>query len=556
VWPRSLAIAQGERLILRPSSLFWVLTGILLCAWPGEAQQPPPVPQVEAVSPVSVEQSPQLFAAICAAYAGGFPVDPPENQASLRIAVLRELDRRGAFSTSPGPALGALREFYRRHESADRGATLARYVSYGLVAGPPPRFALAQPTEDVPPDAMALEGFSEILAAWFQEEHLEELYQRAKPAYERQARELARTLGQITLLETGYIREILSPSLSRTFRVYAEPLVGARSNFRNYGGSFLLVVDPQRDSAPEAIRHALLHFLLDGVAMTHRPPLEGRKALLDVVARAPRLPIEYREDIVALADECLVKAVELRIQKLPKERAQAALDAAEADGFVLIRPMYASLETYEKGEDKLSVFYAAYIQKINLVAEAKRLASVKFAALEEPPAAETAMTAEPQPAPLSELDQWLITGEGQLAEKNTKAARATFERILEKYPNLPRAQYGLAVCVIVDGEEDRGKALLEQVVSELTQPGSAPASRGTTLAGAPGPALPASARDDPQTLAWAHIWLGRIYDQRGLHDTAGVEYRAALAVKGAPQPVLDAAQRGLAEEKSRKGSRP
>jgi tetratricopeptide (TPR) repeat protein len=523
------------------------------------AEVPLPVQKVEATSPVSVEQSPQLFAALCAAYAGGYPIEAAESQTSLRVAVLRELERHGAFSKSPGPALTALREFYRKHELADRGATLARYVSYGLVMGPPPRFDLALSHEDVPPDAVALEGFSEVLAAWYQEAHIAELYQRAEPAYEREARKLEHTLSRITLLETGYIREILQPSRDRTFTVYAEPLVGAQSNFRTYAGRYALVVDPQRESVADEIRHSMLHFLLDGMAMAHHPPLEGRKALLDAAARAPRLPIEYGQDIVALTDECLVKAVELRIQKLPPQRAQSMLDAAEADGFVLIRPMYTGLESYEKGEDSLSAYYETLLRKINLSAEAKRLAGVKFA-----PAAETQTRETPagedaaasQPAPRSELDQWLAEGEGLLAEKDTKSARAVFERILEKYPNVPRAQYGLAVCVVVDGEEDRGKALLEQVVTELSRSSRAPASRGATLAGDPGPALPESALADPQTLAWAHIWLGRIYDQRGLHDLAGVEYRAALAVESAPQSALSAAQRGLAEQKPRGGSRP
>ena len=523
---------------------------------PVAAQEPLPIPKTQAVSPVAVEQSPQLFAVLCAAHAGGYPMEAPESPTSLRIAVLRELERHGAFSKTPGPALTALREFYHKHELSDPGATLARYVSYGLVVGPPPRFELTLSREDVPPDVLALEGFNEILAAWYAEAHLEELYQRARPAYERQARQLDQVLSQTTLLETGYIREILRPSHNLTFTVYPESLVGSRSNFRTYAGRYLLVVDPQRQSAADEIRHSMLHYLLDGMAMLHHPPAEGRKALLDVVARAPRLPIEFREDIVELADECLVRAVELRLQKLPQARAQAALDAAEADGFVLIRAYYAGLENYEKGEDRLSVYYETLVRKINLATEAKRLADVKFAAVTESFSGEGAAAAQPPSAPVSELEQWLVEGEGHLADKDTKAARATFERILEKYPNVPRAQYGLAVCVIVDGEEDRGKALLEQVVSELTQSGQAPASRSTTLAGDPGPAIPASALADPRTLAWAHVWLGRIYDQRGLHDLAGVEYRAAMAVGSAPQSALAAAQRGLAEEKSRSGSRP
>ena len=538
------------------------VAGLLLFVLPVAGQAPPPKPESTVVSPVTVEQSQHLFAALCAAYAGGYPIELPESQNSFRIAVLRELSRHGAFSKTPGPALSALRDFYHNHELSDPGATLARYVSYGLVMGPPPKFEVTLSREDVPPDVLALEGFSEILAAWYQEAHLDALYQQARPAYEREARRLDHTLSEITVLETGYLRQILHPSATRSFTVYPEPLVGARSNFRTYGGRYSLVVDPQRESAADEIRHSMLHFFLDGLAMAHHPPVEGRKALLDVLSRAPRLPIEYRQDIVALADECLVKAVELRLQKLPPARAQVALDAAEADGFVLIRPIYTGLNAYEKSEDSLSTYYESLIRGVNLAAEAKRLANLKFAAASEAQTGETSALAsqpaslETPPVEVSELDQWLLDGENQLADKDTKAARATFERVLEKYPSVPRAQYGLAVCVIVEGEEDRGKALLEQVVAELNPSSRAPETRGTTLSGAPGPALPASALADSRTLAWAHVWLGRIYDQRGLHDLAGVEYRAALAVENAPQSALAAAQRGLAQQKPRGDSHP
>jgi len=42
------------------------------------------------------------------------------------------------------------------------------------------------------------------------------------------------------------------------------------------------------------------------------------------------------------------------------------------------------------------------------------------------------------------------------------------------------------------------------------------------------------------------VWLGRTYEERGRREQAGVEYRAALAVAGAPENARTAAQRGLA----------
>ncbi len=509
---------------------------------PGVPQESPLVPRQEVISPVSVQQSPQLFAALCAARVGGYESGVPEGSSTqLEAAVRREISKQS------GPAVDALREFYRNHELEDPGATLSRYVSYGLVISAPPRFQFVVEQEDIPPDAAALEGFTDLLAAYYREDNIEQLYSRVRPLYQRPAGEMERVVADLMLLESGYTRQILRPSAERTFTVYVEPLVGPRSNFRIYRGRYELVIDPTRASAKDETRHALLHFLLDNLALAHHPPLAGRKALLDVASRAPRLPTEYRDDIEALADECLVRAVELRIQHLPAVQAQAALSSAEADGFVLIRPVYNGLEVYEKGEENLNDYYARLIQKIDLNAEARRLAGMQFAPAEtqSPQPVEAREAAPPRrEVQVSELEEWLVEGESQLAEKDTHSARATFQRVLEKYPNVPRAQYGLAVSVIVDGEVDRGRALLEQVVAELSNPSAA--TQATGLGEEPSGGAQKGFAPDPGTLAWAHVWLGRIYEQRGRKEQSAVEYRAALAVTGAPPGARAAAERGLA----------
>jgi hypothetical protein len=53
---------------------------------------------------------------------------------------------------------------------------------------------------------------------------------------------------------------------------------------------------------------------------------------------------------------------------------------------------------------------------------------------------------------------------------------------------------------------------------------------------------------DPKILAWSHIYLGRIHDREGNHDLALSEYRAALAVDGAPEAARLAAQHGAEAE--------
>ena len=53
---------------------------------------------------------------------------------------------------------------------------------------------------------------------------------------------------------------------------------------------------------------------------------------------------------------------------------------------------------------------------------------------------------------------------------------------------------------------------------------------------------------DPHTLAWAHIYIGRLYDTEPNRPKAMQEYRAALAVQEGqpiPQDAKMAAEKGL-----------
>ena len=50
---------------------------------------------------------------------------------------------------------------------------------------------------------------------------------------------------------------------------------------------------------------------------------------------------------------------------------------------------------------------------------------------------------------------------------------------------------------------------------------------------------------DPRTLAWAHIYLGRIHDLLEDRDEAVAEYKAALTVRDGQADTKRAAEKGL-----------
>jgi hypothetical protein len=54
-----------------------------------------------------------------------------------------------------------------------------------------------------------------------------------------------------------------------------------------------------------------------------------------------------------------------------------------------------------------------------------------------------------------------------------------------------------------------------------------------------------AARPDAGTLAWAHVYLGRLHDLASERQEAVAEYRSALAVADAPEAARAAAQKGV-----------
>jgi tetratricopeptide (TPR) repeat protein len=493
-----------------------------------QEKKPALPPQAEMRRAVSVETRPQLFATLCALDAAGFDSGVSTTNQSPGRVKLRE-----RMLALQGPAVDALRTYYKEHALADSGATFARFVSFALAAGPPPKFAFELRREDLPPDALALEGFNEVLANFYREAQLDQLWQFYQRDYESGVEYYSAPLSEIALTATSYLREILKSNSPRTFSLYVEPLAGRKTNFRNYGDHYELVVSPTADPPLEDIRHAFLHFLLDPMAIQYRTEAARASPLLEYAAHAPRLPVEFHDDYSAFFDECLVRAVELRLRRLAPADLASEIDQAESSGYVLVRPIYAGLSGFEKSEPAMSYYLPELIKGIDVAGESRRLRGVKFAdaapAGEPSPAAGSGpILASRSAASTDPVEEYLAEGQRQISARNGAAATASFERVLAAHPDDLRATYGLAVASALSGKPDRARELFSKVIAASK---SAPAEN--------------AAPPDPANISWSHIYLGRMYDVEGQRDLAIAEYQAALAVAGAPESARSAAQRGV-----------
>lgn len=471
---------------------------------------------------VTVQTSQQVFATMCALDAAGFDansttLDLYPAHAALRARLL-QLD---------GPAAQAMRQFYQKHEFVNSDETLSPFLSFALVVGPPPSFSFVVSRTDIPPSVTSIDDFGDILRNFYVEAHLDREWAAVQSEVDAEVARLNDPVRQVVFQTTGYLRELMTPTSARTFAVYVEPLVGNRVNFRNVGNHYAIIVGPGPVLPVDSIRHAFLHFLLDPQVLKYQQNISTRRDLLQIADRAPQLPPGYQDDFVGLFDECVVRAAELRLEKLPADRVESILHQDDLTGFILVRPLYQQLIVFEKSEPAMSFYFPSLVQGINVTSEEQRLANFQFASASEKVASGgLAGEAEESASDLA-LQQEFLHGDRQIAMQDGKGAEATFQRILDQHPHLPRALYGLAIASVLQGEGQRAEDLFEQVVH-------APVSSSNSAS------LPS-----PDVLAWAHVYLGRINDLHGNRQQAQDEYRAALAVSGAPEQARVAAQQGL-----------
>jgi hypothetical protein len=479
----------------------------------------------EARRSVSVDSRQQLFAVMCALDAAGY-------EAGARTAgeAPGRVQLRKRMVALQGPAATALRKYYAEHALADSGATFSRFVSFALVAGPPPDFKFELRRDDLPPEALTLDGFNVVLANFYSEAKLDEVWKFYQPDYDRGVESLRAPVSDLVFAVSNYLREIVRSNSPRSFVVYVEPLAGDKTIFKTVGDQYALVVRPSADPPMDDIRHAFLHYILDPIAIRYRVQASKASPLLEYAAHAPQLPVDLHDDFSAFFDECLVHAVELRLRHLSPADLASAIDQAEASGYVLVRPIYAGLSGFEKSEPAMGYYLPDLIKGIDVEAEQRRLRGVKFAdaaPTSEPPPENIRLAAKAAPSS-NPLDDDLAEGQRQISARNGVAAAASFERVLVSHPDDERATYGLAVASALQGKPDQARELFTKVIAAAQNP----------LAGA-------GAHPDPSNLSWSHIYLGRMYDVEGKHDLAVLEYRAALAVSGAPDSARTAAQHGI-----------
>ena len=462
-----------------------------------------------------LDSSPVLFTVMAAINASGYDADinSPSNH------WLRKIIRDEIASKKP-PVVNQIREFMRKHRQEDAVAELRQYISYALLVDGPPKYEFRIQDQFLPPDISAMRELSPLLAQFYQQAGIADLWQRSQPAIEELISKYQQPARKSIMDVSAYLR--VPPGqgyvIGRKFQVLLDVMAPPNQiHLRSFLDDYYLVITNSAEPQADHIRSAYLHFVLDPLATKYYAEIEKKRGIGDYAKGAPYLSDYYKDDFLLLTTKCLEKAIESRL--LPgASQQQAAVKEAMSQGYVLTAHFAEQLPAYEKQETAMRLYFPELISSIDLKKEERRLEKLEFSQVRPERIVKPVVIAPPEQSP---AEKKLVLADEAYRRRDLDTARGTFAEVLSLTQDKPvqgTAYYGLARIALLRNDPDLAVKLFEQAL-------------------ALGP--PAEDR------AWALVYLGRLSVAAGEPQDAEKRYREALAVDGISPGAKQAAEQEL-----------
>ncbi|MGI4758692.1 MAG: tetratricopeptide repeat protein [Janthinobacterium lividum] len=519
-------------------------------------------------SAVTLETSESLFQVAAALNTCGYD-NGLEASLPVRAAVRTEI----STAVSRSPAAGISRESlcaYIHGHTLDGAQNLAQYVSLALFLTPPPELALSVPETEMPPDSLQVVGLLPLLRDFSEKIDLHSIYVHHRAGFEGAVTQVHDSITRMLLETNIYLHQPVSSYDGRRFLVLLEPMLSPQAvNARIYGNDYFIATspaaidpaNPDRVSAGsrmsvsarasglqmDRIRHLYLLYNIDPIIYARAGSTNRLLPLLKSVSDAP-IDFTYKSDIVALTTECLIKAIEARTMDvgIPKpakvvngkqrtemdgynqslveyERKAEAVRRTQVvrdmeSGWVLTESFYNKLALQDREGISLKENIGEMVYGMDVSHEVGQAKKIPFFKPDSPDLVSSGgvnRRRAPRLA-LTAMDQ----AELHLQKGDRMAAEDLAEKELRVNPVSGEALYVLARVKLMEGDPQAAYDRFTQVVSTSK---------------------------DTRTVAWSHVYLGRLYDaQTGSNRPKAVaEYKAALNLPGIQPDVRAAAEAGI-----------
>jgi tetratricopeptide (TPR) repeat protein len=498
---------------------------------------------------VTLETSEPLFQIAAALNACGYDADL-DKSAPVRAAVRADMNAALAASETARDSRDQLCAYISKHHLNDMGLDVGQYVSLALYLSPPPELTPNVDLTQLPPQAAAVVNVLPLLRTFADDIELHYLWLKHRPEYEALTARVHDPMTDMILDTNLYLHQPVSTFSGRRFLVLLEPMLSPNlTNARVYGSDYIIVMSPDNSTTGDPvsmaqIRHIYLHYVVEPYVYSRGAAMERMQPLLQTVQEAP-LEFFYKSDIVALMSECVIKAIEAHLytiadpapKKLRGTRSReedvnydvekAAYDAKtnvardnlvtldQRQGWVLTRYFYQGLTNMQHNGDGLRDEMAPMIYGMDVQREKKAAQQILFVKSIPPdPLRQEVQPHTIEGMELAELD--LLKG------NKDDAADIAEKALADPAGDHADATYVLARIDLMDGDPEKASKGFEQTLAMSK---------------------------DPRTVAWSHIYLGRLYDTMDPPDRtkAVAEYKAALVTRDSLPDTKQAAQSGIAK---------
>jgi len=430
--------------------------------------------------------------------------------------------------------------YIAQHRLSDSGRDLAQYISLALYLTPPPELKTSVELTEMPPDSTQVVELLPLLRAFVAATDLHVIWVSNHAAYEEEIAKLHDPLTRMILATNVYLKMPVSGYDGRRFLVVLEPLLApSYTNARVYGTDYVVVASPVNGLINmKEVHHTYLHYEIEPLLYARASSMDRMLPILKAIREAP-LDYTFRSDIVSLTTECLIRAIEARtydtgipvvkapspdmrrielekadrerneyLQKVATAREQVVAEAM-SEGFVLTQYFYEVLGPFSHDAASLKETIGEMVYGMDVDQQINR---AKHTAFSQTASSDVVSHSPKQLHGLDLAEMKLIKGD------QAGAAQLAQQTIEHKTGDPGYAHYILGQVSLLGGKMDDAEQHFGEAV-KLSK--------------------------DPRTLAWAHIYLGRIHDVEEDREEAVAEYKAALTVRDGQADTKQAAEKGL-----------
>jgi tetratricopeptide (TPR) repeat protein len=540
---------------------------------------------------VRIEADVRTFVVMAAINMAGFDYET----AGQPLSPVRAEIRKDLAKLDPG-VKEKLTVYYKSHRRAgvDEATDAARYAMLSMAMTPPPAFTiLGEREQSLPEDLRPLVDFAPLVSEFYIKGGIRELLPKYMAVGNAYAAAYRQPVGEMIYQTLEYFHaspetiinmrplvitsndpskkkdqpKVVARNRTRQVFVIPDPLEALGNSFvrgdilnqkdelltRRVGDDYIVFVGPSRAINTDAIRQALIRFVIDPLVERHlKASLEFKEPITSLVSSVPTAGKAYTASVYLVIRESLAQAAEARMRRIHSRTGSYGEDDAVYDlaqaylrGAVLSFHFYDALKGFEQVGIGLEAFFDQMVATakfdreaararefepvVSRVSEARRAKSSK-------PSEGEAKTVEAVGA----ISKKVLLSDDLIRQRRYDEARPILESILAAEPNNARALYGMAQVVSQNvspveldpkGEENDK---IQAQYDRLQQAGKL-YQRAIDNA---------SPESEKWLIQWSHVLLGRIYDFQGFRADAIAEYEKAIAMKEVQYGALKEAMEG------------